>query len=457
MKRLAYFLLMLCSLSSSAQNIILTGSTNKADALVRLIAYNDLLTNTGKTIATTRSDEQGHFILEGTVSRTLSARIFVNLESVDIYLTPNATYDIEIYVPEQNDNVSYFEREQPAIRVKKATDKGLYRQIVQSDRIINTYLMEHINQIYRGRQARHIDSIQARIDRELPDIKSDYVKSHVCYKLASIRLAISTDGGKKVAKDYFGNSAILYATPAYMDLFKELFGNYFNKGTYDNHALNEAFLTGPAAFRQYIDTDPLMKGNPRLAELVTIYNLQQLLNADRETRYYAKAHLEQIKKNTAYAEHKTIIGNIFAKRDQLAPDSDAPDFELTDSDGNAVKLSQYKQDWVLIQFVDGFSPVSERQFSNLIDLHRQWGNDVQILTIATKDKMDFYKQQFSEKHYDWPLLCLGNNILLLEAYNVKTFPEYILIKPETKIGAAPAPTPDQHLDALLEKMIGMDD
>ena len=64
----------------------------------------------------------------------------------------------------------------------------------------------------------------------------------------------------------------------------------------------------------------------------------------------------------------------------------------------------------------------------------------------------FFAGSVFEKQYDWPLLNLGNNILLLETYNVRTFPEYILIKPGTKIGAAPAPAPDGNLDALVAKL-----
>ena len=437
-----------------AQNVTITGRTNEADALIRIFTYEELLTSSGKQIATAQADGKGFFIIEGSISQTLSARLFVGLESVDMILSPNATYDIEVIVPQKDDNISYFDKEQPTLRIKKANDKGVSHQVFLSEEIINTYLIEHFNQIYRGRQTRYLDSIQAAISKEMPDIKSDFVKNFIQYKLASIRLAINTDGGKKVIKDYFDGKSVLYTQPAYMDLFKELFSNYFNKSQYDSHALNDAFLTGPAAFRAYIDTDPFMKRNPRLAELITIYDLQQLCNADGETRRYAKAHLEQISKSTKWAEHRTIISNIFARQNRLASGADASDFSLKDSHGNNVKLSDYKNGLVLLQFVDGFSPVSERQFSDLQDLHRQWQDSVQIITISTKDKMETYKKQFDEHHYDWPLLNLGNDVLLLEAYNVKTFPEYILIRKNTKIGEAPAPSPEQRLAERVKKLYG---
>jgi hypothetical protein len=42
----------------------------------------------------------------------------------------------------------------------------------------------------------------------------------------------------------------------------------------------------------------------------------------------------------------------------------------------------------------------------------------------------------------------------LEAYNVRTFPEYILIRKDNKIGEAPAPSPERYLGERVTKMYG---
>ena len=439
-------------LAASAQSVTITGRSNKTDALMRLFVYEDLVNETGILLDQSRTDDKGNFILEGNVKQILPARIYVGLDYVDLILTPRASYDIEIIVPEQKENVSYFEKELPTIRVKRATDQGLYRQVIYSEEIINGYLIEHFNQIYRGRQLRYIDSIQNTISREVPDIKSDYVKNHNRYKIASVRLGISTDGGRKIVKDYYDGQPVLYTQSAYIDLFKELFDGYFSSASYDSHLLNDAFAEGPAALRKYLDTDPLMANNPRLGELITIYNLQKLCYGDRNTSRLAKEHLNHIKTQTKYAEHKTVISDFFTRINRLAPGADAPAFTLKDSDGKEVSLSDYKNGLVLLQFVEGSSPVSEHQFAELKSLHHQWQDSVQILTIATHDKMAFFTQQFEEKKRDWPLLDLGDNILLLEAYNVRTFPEYILITKGNKIGEAPAPSPERYLDERVRRM-----
>ena len=453
-RRIITLILSLLFVTASAQSVTITGRSNKTNALVRLFAYEDLVNETGILLNQSQSNAQGHFILEGSVKQILPARIYVGLEYVDLVLTPNASYDIEIIVPEQKDNISYFEKEMPTIRVKRATDHGIYRQVVYSEEIINSYLIDHFNQIYRGRQLRYIDSIQNAINKELPDIKSDYVKDHNRYKIAAVRLGISTDGGKRIIKDYFDGQPVLYTQSAYIDLFKELFDGYFNSTTYDSHLLSDAMAESPKALKKYLDTDPFMTKNPRLAELITIYNLQKLCYGDRNTRRLAQNHLTYIKEQTKYAEHKAIISDFFTNYSRLAPGADAPEFTLKDSDGKDVNLSDFKGGLVLLQFVDGMSPVSEHQFAELRNLHYQWQDSVQILTIATHEKMEFFKQQFTEKKQNWPLLDLGDNILLLEAYNVRTFPEYILIRKGNKIGEAPAPSPERYLGERVTKMYG---
>ena len=453
-RRIVTLFLSLLFLTVNAQNVTITGRSNKTNALIRLFAYEDLVNEAGTLLDQNQTDEKGHFILEGNVKQILPARIFVGLESVDLILTPNASYDIEIIVPDKKDDVSYFEKELPTNRVKRATDHGIYRQIIYSEEIINGYMIEHFNQIYRGRQLRYIDSIQNTISREVPDIKSDYVKNHNRYKIAAIKLGISTDGGKKVIKDYYDGQPVLYTQSAYIDLFKELFDGYFNSAAYDSHQLNDAFMEGPVAFKKYLGTDPLMAKNPRLAELITIFNLQKLCYGDRGTSRLAKDHLNYIKSQTQYVEHKTIISDFFAKLNRLAPSTPAPEFTLKDSNDNEINLSDYKDGLVLLQFVDGMSPVSEHQFVELRALHNQWQDTIQILTIATHDKMNFFKQQFEEKRQDWPLLDLGDNILLLEAYNVRTFPEYILIRKGNKIGEAPAPSPERYLEERVRRLYG---
>ena len=104
------FIFSLLLVAASAQNVTITGRSNKTNTLMRLFAYEDLVNETGNLLDQGQTDANGHFISEGKVKKILPARIYVGLEYVDLILTPNATYDIEIIVPEPQENISYFSK-----------------------------------------------------------------------------------------------------------------------------------------------------------------------------------------------------------------------------------------------------------------------------------------------------------------------------------------------------------
>lgn len=420
--RVKYRILLLCLLSPFvvlSQNATVTGRVNRPEALVRLMVYDDLLNMHETLVAQTSADDRGFFILEGKVEKTMPAAIFVGLESTDLVIVPGASYEVSIVVPDADPNASYFERESPSLRVRTATDKGVYRQIVISQEIIDYYVLNYFDELFRRRQYHYLDSIRATIDDEL-HVTDPYVLQYNTYRIAAVQMAVNADGGKKVIDEYYDGKPVLYHCQSYMDLFKDL-------------------------FRTFTLTNEFAGRNPELADLVNIYQLRNLFNEDYLSRQWVREQLHSISKQSKSQMTKALVANTLSRFDRFAQGAEAPDFELQSTEGVAVKLSDYKDSMVLLQFVDGSSYTVDHQFETLADLHQQWQDTVQIITVSTKDQLASHRRRFEEHHYDWPLLNLGNDILLLERYEVRTFPEYFIINKGTKIGIAPAPSPDQTL------------
>lgn len=426
---IAVLFILLLSSPTYAGNVTISGQVNKPRTLVRLMICDDLLNLHETSVAETYSDDNGLFVLEGKVGKTMPASIYVGLESVDFVVSPGASYVVSINVPEVDHNASYFDRELPTMRVATASDKGVYRQIIMSEQIINSYVLNYFDELYRRRQYCYLDSVKAAIDAEM-DIKNAFVIQQNTYRIASVQMAVNADGGKKVIKDYYDGKPVLYNCPAYMDLFKDL-------------------------FKTFELSDDFKQRNPKLAELITIYHLRgAYYNELPRLRGSIREKLIAVRKNSPYVETQQMVDNMLARFDKFASGSPAMDFELKDVDGNTVKLSDYKNVVVVLQFVDGSSRTVDHQFEVLSDLHRQWQNKVQLITVSTKDQLESHRKRFEEHHYDWPLLNLGNDILLLEQYEVRLFPEYFIINKGTKIGMAPAPSPDQTLDEYVRNICG---
>ena len=97
----AFLLVFALPVLSSAQDVSITGTTNKPHALVRLLTYNDMFSYEQKTAAETHSDENGKFTLDADIKEITPAQIAVNLDRVDLVLSPSGNYDIEVFVPEK--------------------------------------------------------------------------------------------------------------------------------------------------------------------------------------------------------------------------------------------------------------------------------------------------------------------------------------------------------------------
>ncbi len=446
-------LLFLISNIAVSQNVKIDGKVNDPNALVRLLIYNDMLTYEQTLVYETKSDNDGNFLIEADVEDVVMAQIAVNLERVDLLIKPDASYELEIVIPEQKNDVSYFERESPTLKIININDDELYTQYHVSNMIIDDFLYENFNQIYRNRRLSLLDSLELVIKRNIPQIKSDFVKDNIRYRKAAIQMVVNNDNGKKVINQYFNKQDVQYSNPAYMNLFHEIFANYLASRQFGASDLRYMLYQDYDRFMSYLkEKDVFLAENQNLAELIVAYNLKRMFYELQDDRKVILEKLKSIGQNTKNQKNKDIVNDILKQIDRLSFNSEAPDFSLNDRNGNLVKLADFKENMLLVQFVNKVSAMTDYQFELLKDFSNQWQDTIQIVTIATKESFDDFEKLFEEKNYKWKLLNLENEILLLEKYRIKTYPDYVIIGTNGKIGMSPAPSPEQYLDFHVRRL-----
>ncbi len=434
-----------------SQNVMIKGLSNRPNSLVRLLTFNDMLTCEQTTIFETKSDEKGNFSIEADIEEITLAQIAINLERVDILLKPNSNYEIEIVVPEQ-DNVSYFERRQPTLKMTEANDDELYYQYYMSDMIIDDFVLNNFNQLYRGRKLSLLDTLDVVMNKELGEIKSDYVKNNIRYRKAAVQMMLNNDNAKKVINQYFNKQEILYSQAAYMNLFHEVFENYLNSRQFNHSDIRDLLYANYDRFVNFLqEKDVFLSENKDLAELIIAWNLKRMYYEMSDEKSLILNYLNIISQDSKNQNNKRIVNDIIKQIHRLSFNSEAPDFSLKDVNGNIIKLSDFKDDLLLLQFVDKATSMTDYQFGMLNEFSQQWQDTIQIISISTKEHFDNYKQMFEDKGYKWLLLNL-DNILLLEKYQIKTFPDYVIIGKNAKIGMSPAPSPDQYLDYHVRRL-----
>ena len=439
--------------ASESKSESVSESESESESIVRLMTFNDMLTFEQTTIFETKSDDKGNFTIEANINEITLAQIAVDLERVDILLKPNSTYEIEIIIPEQEDNISYFEQQSPSLKIIKSDDDDLYYQYHKSETIIDNFLLDNFNQLYRGRKISLLDNLDIEIENNLGKLKSDFVKDNLRYRKAAMQMVVNNDNGKKVINQYFNKQDILYSQPAYMNLFQEVFANYLSSIQFNPSYLRQHLYSNYDSFLKYIkENDVFLAENQDLAEIIIAWDLKRLYYEMPDDKKQILNYLNIIHKNTKNTKNKALVSDILKQINRLSFNSDAPEFSLKDKDGNIVKSSDFSDDLVLLQFVNQVSSMTDHQFATLKELSQQWNDTIQIVTIATKECFDDFSQMFDNKAYKWNLLNLGDDILLLEKYQIRTFPDYIILGKNNKIGMAPAPAPDQYLEFHVRRL-----
>ncbi len=459
MKRYIILIALFFSLNLFSQNISIKGvvkqsavSGQQSVSLVRLLTYNDMLTCEQTTIYETKTDDDGNFVIEANIDDIVMAQIAIDLEKVDILLKPNSNYEVEIIIPDQKDNISYFERQNPTLKMIEENDDNLYYQYSISNMIIDDFVLNNFNRLYRGRQISLLDSLDVKIYKDLGKINSDFVKNNIQYRKATIQMMVNNNV-KKTFENHFNNKDILYSNPAYMDLFQEVFTNYLTFRQFNPSELRDLLYADYDTFLKYLkEKDVFLSDNPILAELIVAWNLKRMYYEMPDDKGKILNYLNHISSNTNNQDNKKLVNDILKQIHRLSFNSDAPQFSLKDDNQNIVKLSDFKDELLLIQFVNHNNTMIDHQFEMLKEFSQQWRDTITIVTIATEECFNDYKQTFENKGYKWTLLNLEDNILLLEDYQIRTFPDYVIIGRNNKIGMAPAPSPDQYLDYHVRRL-----
>lgn len=416
-------LALLSPIFTLGQNVSIVGKTNVPNALVRLLAYDEMFTCKQTKVAETQSDKDGKFTLNTDIKEITPAQIAINLERVDVIIKPDSQYNFEITIPEKNEG-SYFDKEKPSLKINSINDGGFYSQYIAVQSFIDDFLYENFEKIYRGRNLKLLDNLDNQIVSNFGKIKNDYINDFIKYRKASAVMAVNK---QKAISEYFDNQKVLYNQAAYMDVLLEIFKNPDTKNDF-------------------------LSRNPQLAELIKMQNLRKAYFSNSKDKNTIFNELKTIENSSKYPKNKLVAKNMAKQLNELACDTQAPSFSLNDKNGKQVQLSDYQNDMVLLQFVDHLTPLTEHEFAALNELKKQWNDTIQIITIATRESFDEYVQLFDNQGYKWQLLNLGNNILLLEDYHIKTYPAYVILKKKGRIGMAPAPSPEQYLDYHVRRI-----
>jgi len=451
-------LLFLLPISLNAQNVQINGHVEGfvPKSLVRVLVYADQFSRLEKTLATTRTDSTGNFHLSLPVKATTYAMLAVNLKRTGFYLKPEAVYHFKIAQDSLIRNASPFEQIPLQVQME-AEDDSLNMHIEAYDSIYNKLIVNHFRDIYQFHNREILKSFEAKAKRMFGYVKNPYFQLYMHYSMASMVWGSRAKSLAEIVAAYFVGKPVLYQNIQYTEFFNDFFQSYFESTV--KKPVSRYKLLSVIPQRNLKNLDELFASDPALA---TDARVRQLTEMTRLAGYYSshgfdrkdiKVLFGQIAKESHFPENREIARDYLMKLKILEPGTAAPAFRLPDFMGKEFSLKDFRGKFVLLSFIKTQCPVCNRQLNDLNDISQKEGMHFANLTIVKGKVTSGFIQETHPTSRGWPFLLLGKNILLLEKYQIVTYPAYVLIDPLGRISMAPAPMPDGDLQQRITALI----
>ncbi len=446
------FFLAVISTNLIAQNAVIKGYAPGAEnKTIKIIKYSDQITYTEKVIASAVIMPTGEFNIElKNIFEPIYAVIDISLYRANIYIEPNTAYEIKIDSADYRyftDIYNPYLNTPPLnISILNSNEKDLNSLIQDFNYLYNNFIQDKFDSLRRFRSKKIVQDFKRQADSIYSDIKNDYFRSYLNYKMASVEQFSQVISRDSLAGKYFIDKPVLYENIEYMSFLNEFFSGYIPAMSKKITANDiETTINVHNSYKALLDTlgkDTILK-NQKLRELVMLKTLGELYNNDNYKKENIRNIIEFIRDNSIFNEHRIIADNLIKILTKLKPGTKAPEFKLKDVNGNIVSLSDFvgkKYVYLVFWHIKCQACLAEMELLN--KYKEKYGNDVEIIGISVDNDLYDMKRFLKEKDYKWTVIHYNNDPGLLENYDIKAYPQFVLINKEGNILKYPADYPN---------------
>jgi peroxiredoxin len=463
---------------------------------ITFLTFSDQITYTEQELCSFMVDENGDFSCSFNTNETIYVFTHLGAYEAFLFVEPGKSYDV--LLPEKKEKTladglnPYFKPIQYHLGLINISENELNYQLAFFDEIYSLMgsmelysIYNKIKQIDDKSKFNDVDTVYSpeayskivnnstayisnnlreidvsaeilKVDSLFSDVDNKFFNDFKKYKFALYRSASSNQKMKSISNTYYLDNKILYQNNAYMDLFNQVYDEYFQyfgrtesgKKIYSDIGK----LKSINALKNTLGNDSIL-ANDTLKEFVILKCLHDEFYNDKFSRSALLTVLDSLALQTNVEEHKQIAGNIREKVTKLMLGYEPPKFELYDKDSNLISLDSYKGKYVYLGFCTTTSYACIKEFAMLDNMYKKHKDHFEIVIISMDESLPQMKRFVEMKNYSFKFLYYGNQSDVFKDYDIRAFPTYYFIDKNGKLAITPAPSPDQNSEFAIFKVM----
>jgi len=456
--------------------IVLSGFINNLEALpVRVYGnaqeyksstlifnkYSDRITYLREKVFELNIDEEGNF--DTTFDIDEITYVFSEFGVYFAYFYAEPGYEYELVLPPYEEKEladlfnPFFSPQETHLGIKNMKETDLNYLIMDFDYYYFRYLEMNYLDVYAQGIKSDVDTFITELNKRYKIYDNKYFQDYRKYRIAALKnIATQKQLEDVLVFANYSKSPVLYDNPAYMDLFNNIFYNFFDKilTSKDGGILYAIIHYGHSITRlkKFLNAKYYYLRNTQFQELVILKGLNDAFSNKDLAWLPLLLTLDSLFLSTEYPIHQRIAQNIADNTLSMAKGTIAPPFELTDTSGNTVKLSDCRGNYVYLCFANTQSYTCQTEFLMMKKIYEKYKGLCIFVTILTdedrKKALDFiYKNQLT-----WDFLFTEINSSTISTYKVTSFPTCFLIDPVGTLVLSPATLPSENIENYLFKI-----
>ena len=422
--------------------------------------YENYISMSEEKLASCTVDSTGSFNVHFDLEETRKVFSHLGIYMAYFYAEPGHSYDLVL--PERIDKTMsqklnpYFQETPYHLGLENTNQQELNFQIVMFDDYYEPYYNKFAYNINSRSSKVEIDSMLSKFEKPFLKSSNEFFSNYRRYKVGLLKHVAFQQQSRSISSEYFSNQPILYDNPAYMELFNLTYKEYFRHfGRTDYGEKIYTDIGEKKCFhcldRSLAQDDVLT--DDTLREFVILKNLYDEFYKDQFSRSAMLDILDTLILDSPISRQREKGQTIRDKVTKLLVGHAPPAFSLYNRDSTLVSLSDFKGQYVYLNFCICLTYSCIKEFEQLKILNQQHGDKLKIVTIAFDENFSSMVNFLKKNDYDWTFLHYGNQPDIMKEYDIRAYPTYYLIGPDGKLLASPAPSPAENFEYFLFKIM----
>jgi len=459
-KTILLFILFIVYTVSFGQNVTIKGHTTGAkEKCVRVKAYSDFISFKEELLATSYTDTNGYFETKLKINDNRYGKIYIDYYSSDIYLEPNKNYEIQtskITINETTDKENHFLKPLTFDYVFLNSKPDDINILIQKFNVLyNSFVIKNIrlcrSKIFKAKY----DTLKQAVADTFKNINNEYLRNYIRFRYASLEFEINMGSDNYIFDKYLYKQPILFENIEFMNFFNEFYESYFNQADKPVRLYDIVKAVNLQKSKEAL-LDTLGKDTIFINEYYREVVALKLLNMAYGMPDFSPSNVIEVLKQFAdkskFDKVKLISKNIISVLTRLTPGTPAPDFKISNIDGDKVTLNDFKGSILYLTFFQSRNIPCLEEFEMMRKLYDKYSDTIQFVALCCDRDSSTYSKFVKEKQYKWPVLYCGMNFKLLENYNIKSFPAFVIIDRNLNIMINPAVKPSSNIESVFKEI-----